>query len=191
MGYAIERFVTFLPIVRRDNIVDLELSFTVTPASPQAGTPAQIAVTVTNNGTSAANNFWVDFYINPSEVPTVNKPWNEICDRPKERCFGLAWFISQPLAPGQSIVLNSSVESASNPNGYRPTASNWLGYFDNDTSKLYALVDSWNRDAAGTTGDPFGAIVEVNENNNRAEQDIIVTPGTLPPLPAGTRQVER
>lgn len=157
---------------------DLVVSFTVTPATPQAGSPAEIAVTVTNRGETTASAFWVDFYINPSKVPAVNEPWNEVCGL--EPCYGLAWFYEGTLAPGASVVLNSTAKSSANPNGYEADASIWPGYFANETSQLYAYVDSWNRDTSGSIRDPEGAVTEANEANNRVEQAITVTPGTLP-----------
>nr|WP_255603214.1 cadherin-like domain-containing protein [Oscillochloris sp. ZM17-4] len=169
----------FLPFISKPAFADLTASISVNPTSPQAGRPASIEVTVTNLGDAAASNFWVDFYINPSRVPEVNDPWNEIRG-PLSPSFGLAWYYTGTLAPGQSIVLNSSPESASNPNGFKVDASTWPGYFTNGTTKLYAIVDSWNRDASGTYRNPSGAIDERDETNNRAELDITVTLGVLP-----------
>jgi hypothetical protein len=70
--------------------------------------------------------------------------------------------------------------STSNPNGYRTNSTNWRNYFANQTSKLYAIVDSWNRDSSGASRNPEGAVTEENEANNRAEQDITVSFGVLP-----------
>ena len=39
-----------------------------------SGRPVVITVTVTNQGVGPATNFWVDFYINPSSVPTHKPP---------------------------------------------------------------------------------------------------------------------
>jgi hypothetical protein len=93
----------------------------------------------------------------------------------------MAWFFEGSLEPGQSVTLNSNVWSAANPNGYKPEASFWPGFFANGTTRLYAIVDSWNRDGSGASRDPNGALRESDETNNRAEQSIVVAPGPLPP----------
>ncbi len=181
-GYRERGQVLYLPLLNAGpQRPDLVVSFQVSPASPTAGRPASIEVTVTNQGAGPASGFWVDFYINPARPPQVNDPWNELCAL--DPCFGLAWFFDGTLEPGQSVVLNSNARSTTNPNGFRPEASIWSGYFANGTSQLYAIVDSWNRDAGGGVRDPNGALRESDETNNRAEQAIIVQPG---PLPAAT-----
>ncbi|NNJ10270.1 tandem-95 repeat protein, partial [Chloroflexales bacterium ZM16-3] len=177
---TVHKAMMFLPFVTKPAYADLKGSISVNPASPEAGKQVRIEVTVTNQGDAPASNFWVDFYINPSQVPEVNDPWNEVCG--VNPCFGLAWYYTGTLAPGQSIVFNSAPQSAGNPNGYKTDASNWLGYFANGTQKLYAIVDSWNRNTSNTARNPNGAIYERDETNNRAEQDIIVTLGTLPSM---------
>ncbi|NTV61943.1 MAG: tandem-95 repeat protein [Oscillochloris sp.] len=173
--------MVFLPMVIVNGKPDLITTIEVVPSSPQAGIPATINVTVTNQGNGSATNFWVDFYINPNQVPEVNVPWNEICGM--NPCYGLAWYYTGVIQPGQSIVLNSSPQSVDNPNGYRTDASIWPGYFANGSSKLYAIVDSWNRDSSGSVRDPNGAVEERDETNNRAERNIVVTPGTLMVVP--------
>jgi hypothetical protein len=158
---------------------DLEVSaISVNPAAPQAGAPVEVRVTVRNSGNAPASNFWVDFYINPTRAPGVNDPWNELCAL--DPCFGMAWFYTGTLAPGESVVLLSRPQDAQTPNGFVTASSIWPGFFANGTSKLYAVVDSWNRDTTGGVRDPNGAVIEHNETNNRAEADVVVTPGALP-----------
>ncbi len=175
---TVRKAMILLPFITKPAYPDLAASIHVTRDSQAAGLPASIEVTVTNIGDAPASNFWVDFYINPSLVPAVNTPWNEVCAI--KPCFGMAWYYTGTLAPGQSVVLNSAPASAGNPNGYRADASTWPGYFANGTKKLYAVVDSWNRNTSGTERTPYGAISEIDETNNRAEQDIVVIEGTLP-----------
>ncbi|MCG8352510.1 MAG: Ig-like domain-containing protein, partial [Chloroflexales bacterium] len=157
---------------------DLVASFMVTPASPRAGEAVQITVTVTNTGAGPTSvGFWVDFYINPSQVPEVNKPWDQICGL--NPCYGIAWYVTQSLAPGQSITLTSTADS------YFANNTIWPGSFASGTSKLYILVDSWNRSGGGNQGDPNGSVLESNESNNLFERDITVTgtsavPSNLP-----------
>ncbi|WP_161569179.1 cadherin-like domain-containing protein [Candidatus Oscillochloris fontis] len=164
----------YLPLVVRSAFAELVVDFTVNPTSPKVRGPAAIEVTVTNNGEISATNFWVDFYIQPSRAPQVNEPWYELCSM--NPCLGLAWYYTGTLAPGQSVVLNSNPQSAANPNGFTLTATNWQGFFNLGTQKLYAYVDSWNRSANGTVRDPNGAVIESNEANNRAEKTIVLTP---------------
>jgi len=171
-------FLPLLAAAAPPRLPDLQVSMNVSPAAPQAGAPANIQVTVTNRGSAPASNFWVDFYINPRVRPAVNQPWNELCSL--EPCFGMAWLYTGTLQPGQSVTLNSSQQSASNPNGFQPGYSTWRGYFANGTTALYAVVDSWNRDGAGGVRQATGAVLESDETNNLAEQRITVGPGTLP-----------
>ncbi|NTU84352.1 MAG: hypothetical protein HGA45_34150, partial [Chloroflexales bacterium] len=178
MGYRERGLLVFLPMLQgREAHPELVGGFTVTPASPRGYAPAQVTVTVTNTGELAAANFWVDLYINPSRVPTVNDPWNELCSPTLFPCLGIAWYYTGTLNPGESMTLISTATSDSSPNGYLQAASTWAGYFVNGTSQLYVYVDSWNRDATGTFRDPNGAVREQNETNNLASQPITVTPG--------------
>ena len=183
-GFQIPSIRLFLPMMiqnptRPDLVV---VSIAVAPASPQAGELAEVSVTVRNQGTSAASNFWVDFYINPARLPQVNDPWNEICDPAllaSNQCYGIAWFYEGTLQPGESVVLVSRPQDAANPTGYRSASSIWPGYFAPGSTQLYAIVDSWNRSSDGGVRDPNGAVVESNEANNRTEQQIVLTPGQV------------
>lgn len=181
MGYRRQGFLVFMPLVHGPiDLAELSATFTVTPASPQAYSPAQVAVTVTNTGEAPASNFWVDLYINPSRTPEVNDRWNDICGTAATPCQGIAWFYTGTLEPGQSVTLVSTATSETNPAGYERGASIWPGYFVNGTSRLYVLVDSWNRDESGAIRAPDGAIPERDEGNNLVQREITVTPGTPP-----------
>lgn len=173
VSLTVERAMILLPVVNdRPVEPDLVVSFEVVPPNPRAFGPAAINVTVTNRGRGSASNFWVDFYINPREAPTVNQPWNELCrDR---NCRGIAWFYAGTLRPGESVTFTSTPQSADNPNGYQSRYTIWDGFFENGSYSLYAYVDSWNRDSSGAARDPRGAIAEENEDNNRAERQVTV-----------------
>ena len=173
VSLTVERAMILLPVVNdRPVEPDLVVSFEVVPPNPRAFGPAAINVTVTNRGRGSASNFWVDFYINPREAPTVNQPWNELCrDR---NCRGIAWFYAGTLRPGESVTFTSTPQSADNPNGYQSRYTLWDGFFENGSYSLYAYVDSWNRDSSGAARDPRGAIAEENEDNNRAERQVTV-----------------
>jgi hypothetical protein len=179
MGYRSQGGRVFLPQINgRTARAELSGRLTVTPANPQSYMPAQVAVTVNNTGDAAATNFWVDLYINPSRVPTVNTRWNDICGPTLSPCLGIAWYYTGTLQPGQSVTLISTATSETDPNGYKRESSIWPGYFLNGTSQIYVFVDSWNRDASSTFANPNGAVDEQNEHNNLIEQNLTVTVGT-------------
>jgi hypothetical protein len=151
---------------------DLVGSFGLSPDKQtfSAGEPVQINVEVTNQGNITAPPFWVDFFINPTAPPTeANIRWDNVCGLTP--CLGLAWYVSTPLAAGQSVNLSSAVGSFSPENSY------WPGYFVNGTSDLYLYVDSWK------PGIGLGAVVESNEANNRAELHGLVVTGSNPAVP--------
>jgi PKD repeat protein len=164
-------FKTYLPIVMKSSAPDLVGSFSLSPNKNNfaAGEPVTIFVTVTNQGNAAAGPFWVDFYINPSPVPTTNVIWNYACNM--NPCLGLAWYV-EGLAPGQSIVLTSL------PGSYGAAYSRWYGWFASGTSDLYVYVDVWNPPV------PTGGVLESNETNNRSERHGLVVTGTNPALPS-------
>jgi len=114
---------------------------------------------VENQGNaSAPANFWVDFYINPSQLPTeAGHLWSHpgFCGSP---CYGLAWQVREALAAGQVITLTSSGPDSAH---LIPDHTVWPGFFNSSgTQRVGAYVDSWN----GT--DPNGFIPESSETNN-------------------------
>jgi hypothetical protein len=152
----VNSFRRFLPIIMNSPQADLVGSFSLSPNSLAPNHPVTITVTITNQGTVAASQFWVDFYINPSVPPTdTNQPWNKRCGL--NPCYGIAWYISGTVEPGQSITLTST------PDSYRVSNTRWAGMFAKGTSDLYVYVDSWN------PGVTIGAVAEIDETNNRAE----------------------
>ncbi len=144
------------PVTPPDLVVE---AFTVTPTktSYTAGEPVLITVKVKNVGGSPTTvGFWVDLYINPSTPPTTaNVRWNDVCGI--SPCYGIAWYVNQALAPGQSITLTSA------PGQFAGPQSVWPGHFASGTNSLYVYVDSFNPPV------PTGAVAESNETNNRAE----------------------
>lgn len=152
-------FKVYLPIITRVPQPDLVGSFTLSPTPKTPGEKTQVTVTVTNTGTLPASNFWVDFNIEPLNTPTgANVPWDENCKL--NPCFGIAWFVSQEIAPGQSITLISTSDS------YVKNNTIWRGFFIRGTKNLYLVVDSWNRSPDGGVRDPNGAVLEFDETNN-------------------------
>jgi parallel beta-helix repeat protein len=163
------RFDTFLPLVSGASQPDLVVSsITLTPnkTSFVAGEPVEIAVTITNQGSAPTQPFWVDLYLNPSEQPSVNRTWNLVCSLTP--CYGIAWGVAQPLQPGQSITIRSTIDS------FAAGHSNWRGAFASGTNQIVVFADSYNRAGAA------GGMIETNENNNTAILTISVT-GTNPP----------
>ncbi len=153
-----ERFVItgteiYLPAVLKSPAPDLIGAFTLTPdkTSYNVSEPVLVTAVITNQGTVTATSFWVDFYINPSTIPGVNKRWNDLCSL--DPCYGLAWYVSS-LGAGQSVSLNST------PGNFSFDYSNWHGYFASGTTNLHLYVDSWN------TGVFYGGVNESNEGNN-------------------------
>jgi hypothetical protein len=163
-------FKVYLPIIMQPaSGPDLVGSFSLSPNKSNfvAGEPVTIFVTVTNQGNAAAAPFWVDFYINPSPVPTTsNLIWNNACGLTP--CFGLAWYVSGGLAAGQSIVLTSQ------PGQFAASYSTWPGWFAVGTSDLYLYVDTWNPTV------PTAAVAETSETNNRSERHGLIVTGTNP-----------
>jgi len=151
----------YLPLVLKGPLPDLVGSFSLTPNNPDAAEPVLITAVITNVGTAAADAFWVDFYINPSQVPSVNLAWYDVCGMTP--CYGLAWYVSGGLAPGQSVTLTST------PDSYAVDYSIWPGSFASGTSDLYLYADSWNPTVSS------GAVLESDETNNLAERQIRVT----------------
>jgi autotransporter family porin len=162
-------YSVFLPVVKQAGHADLVAKIELVPnkTSFAAGEPVEVQVIISNQGTAAAQGFWVDLYINPSSPPSaVNQIWNERCGMTP--CFGLAWQVEESLAPGQSMTLTSQKPLA----GF----AIWPGWFAAGTSDLYAYVDSFN------PGNANGTVLESNEANNHAELRGLSVTGTNPEL---------
>lgn len=155
----------FLPLIIKDFVSqpDLVSSFSLSPANPSAGQPVVVTVVITNVGTGpTGDGFWVDFYINPSPVPTTgNQRWDKLGSTvsPKQ---GIAWAIPSPgLAPGASITLTSNGVGGLAPSGPHTI---WSGSFVGGTQDLFVYADSFSLNAS-----PNGGIIESSESNNRSE----------------------
>jgi len=146
---------------------DLIGSFSLSPVPTGAGQAVLITAVITNQGSASTGLFWVDFYINPSTSPTeANQPWDDVCGMTP--CYGIAWYISTSLAPGQSLTLVSLSGGPCSTSGgtlghYCDANTVWPGSFASGTQHLYLFVDSWN------PGVSTGAVAEGSENNNRSE----------------------
>jgi len=158
----------YLPLVMRsgasqpaDAAPDLVGTITLSPdqRSFAAGEPVAFTVTITNVGDAATEaGFWVDLYLNPTQVPTANQPWYDMCGL--EPCHGIVWGVSDPLAPGESIIRTSSAPS------YEADYTRWPGWLASGTTDVYVVVDSWNCDSETGQCVAGGAIEESDEVNN-------------------------
>ncbi len=162
----------FLPALLRLYAARADLSVAVSLVPNKAGysatEPVMITVVVTNMGGTPADDFWVDAYLNPSSPPTqANQLWNERCGL--QPCYGLAWYVTEPLAPGASLTLTSA------PGGPYADNTRWPGHFAAGTTDLYVYVDSYSDD-----GGPAGQVHEENEANNRAELHGLSVTGDAP-----------
>ncbi len=133
----------YLPLICKDCVTGSDLI--IVPGSLVASSSA-ITLQIQNVGNTATNNdFWVDVYFNPTQTPTLNKPWDTIAPA------GATWGVTQPLTAGQVLALTVG--------GTYYDASESSSSFPSDAN-VYAYVDSVNY---ATT---YGAVEESNENNN-------------------------
>lgn len=178
----------YLPVLLAgyDPKPDLVISMEIFPPPSvqyNAGEAVDIFITVTNTGDLPSGPFWVDLYADPTTVPdatTERFRWDAVTDcDPSDlinpECFGLAWAVSG-LGPGESITLNSD-------SGFDVQQSCWFGYLSLGTQTLYAYADSFIL----PTTIIEGAVVEVNETNNRASiTGISIAGGENPRAPVDT-----
>ena len=139
---AIEFYASlYLPVVVKDYAAGPDLvidSIIVDGSGP--------TVTVRNAGTtSSLDPFWVDLYVNPGSTPKLNQEWHEIASS------GVAWGVTQALAPGQTVVLtlSSPYYEAAESNPIFPA-----------NATIYAFADSIH-DATSN-----GNVIELDETNN-------------------------
>ncbi|HEU5098492.1 MAG TPA: CARDB domain-containing protein, partial [Roseiflexaceae bacterium] len=165
-AFDITKAVLYAPLIRTPGYPDLVARFSLSTGTVEADKPVLVTVTITNQGNTPAGQFWVDFYINPTTPPTgANQPWDKSCGG--RRCDeGIAWYVDQLLAPGQSITLTST------PGSYYAKNTAWNSSFNTGLLNLYLYVDSWN------PGTPTGAVHESNEANNRFELHLPTTPAS-------------
>jgi hypothetical protein len=158
----------YLPLLTHSAMPDLVGSIALSPDARvfAAGDPVRISVTITNTGAAPSAAAWADLYINPAAPPSApNSPWYETCGL--EPCTGIVWRIPA-LAPGAQVTLTST------PDSYAAGYTIWPGFFVAGTTDIYLFVDSYN--AATSTG----AVLESNEQNNRAEIHGLSVTGALP-----------
>jgi uncharacterized repeat protein (TIGR01451 family) len=131
----------YLPLIIKQPIRAPDLVITHLMA-----TQNHITVVLQNVGnTYVVDNFWVDAYVNPDPLPSApNEIWQDFADQ------GLAWGITENLAPGATLILT---EGNAIP-GITYTLVTWplrIG------TPLYAQVDS------AYVGQSYGAVLETHE----------------------------
>jgi hypothetical protein len=152
-------------------------SVTLSPSKTSFTTsePVQISVVIKNQGNAPTTPFWVDLYLNPSRTPALNLIWSQVCNI--QPCYGIAWQINQPLAPGAELTLASTVSSFAT--GY----TNWGARLAAGTTDLYVQADSWNPgQTVGASGDPnlannlfhLGGLHVAGQNVASAEEDVAI-----------------
>ncbi len=136
--YVRPPYLAYLPAIADNYLVAPDL------VVQSISTTTGLQVVIKNQGNAAVTDeFWVDLYINPRAAPAApNQVWWMLCDE------GLAWGVTQTVAPGESLTLTLAQAD--------PTQSRFSGSLPAGTV-LYAQVDSAH---AGTT---YGGVLESHE----------------------------
>jgi hypothetical protein len=147
----------YLPLIMQQPAAAPDLvvsSVTLSPSKTSftTGEQVQISVVIKNQGSAPTTPFWVDLYLNPARTPTFNLIWSQVCSL--NPCYGIAWQVTQPLAPGAELTLTSTASS------YAPSYTNWRDRLAAGTTDLYVQADSWN------PGKTVGASGDANLSNN-------------------------
>jgi hypothetical protein len=147
----------YLPLIARDLQYAPDLRVSAVQIVQRAGTetePDYVLVTIANDGNMPVQGaFWVDLYLNPSQLPRVGLLWDDL------GTYGKAWYVrtasTMPILPGQSIQLSTlQPDDQANPN------TSWSRWPDDLPAggTIYALVDSY--------WPPNGLVLESDEDNN-------------------------
>lgn len=174
-------YTVYLPLVSNKDVpkADLVGKLELRPNKRQfsAGEQLDFAITISNQGDAPASGFWVDLMINPkTQAGQPKGAWNDNCSL--QPCYGLAWFVEEPLAPGQQIVLSASTR--------RADYSNWPGFFAAGTTDLYLVIDSWGPQGATSLID------EKDESNNIAHLgglQVLANPSFVAPSSTSIAQI--
>jgi hypothetical protein len=157
VNVSVTRHTIYLPLILRSvaqapDLVVSSVTLSPSKTSFTSSEPVQISVVIKNQGTAPTTPFWVDLYLNPSCTPALNLIWSQVCSlRPY---YGIAWQVTQPLAPGVELTLTSTVGS------FAPGYTNWRDRLAAGTTDLYVQADSWN------PGKIVGASGDTNLANN-------------------------
>lgn len=137
----------YLPLVLND--VEPAPDLVVTHV---AATSDEVTVVIANQGTAVTQNgFWVDFYVDPTPVPTQeDETWFDVADE------GIVWGVDVPLGPNQTLTLTYSTNPSAPNLFYSAENSSFNGTLAAGTS-IYAHVDSAH---LATT---YGGVLESHE----------------------------
>ncbi|MCA9955053.1 MAG: tandem-95 repeat protein, partial [Anaerolineales bacterium] len=140
-------YKVFLPMVLNNFVSAPDLVVTNVTASSTL-----VEVTIENQGTMATSSgFWVDFYVDPSPVPThENQVWSDVSDE------GIVWGVNVPIAAGDSLTLSYSTANGAPNLFYSAENSSFAGLLPIGTP-VYAQVDSAH---LNTT---YGGVLEIHE----------------------------
>ncbi|MEM7033239.1 MAG: choice-of-anchor Q domain-containing protein [Chloroflexota bacterium] len=135
--------IIYLPLLTNNTVSGPDLIIEALLA-----TRDHVTVTIRNQGTQATmDDFWVDVYFNPNQIPTLNQPWQKIAEA------GAHWGVTTRLAPNERLTLIIDGPYFVNKSqGAFPISS-----------QVYGYVDSIN---INTT---YGNILEGNEENNLSQ----------------------
>jgi hypothetical protein len=155
---TIRWFAAYLPLVPRNYPTgDLEVIQITSHKYNKPGetrTRYEVRVTIRNNGPDTISGFWVDLYLDPDGPITTNVLWHDVSR------MGKAWYVSESLVPGATMVLSTNDPDTAPPGVPTRVYSTWPGYLVGSAPhELWAMVDSF-----GTM--PYGTFDEPNEGNN-------------------------
>jgi len=159
----------YLPLIFKNYAATVSAPDLVVTSLTATGSEVQVVIKNQGaaTGTSLADEFWVDFYVDPNPVPTgVNQVWDD-----GRSTYGIAWGITQdalPLAAGAEITLTYSTAPGAPNLYYMPSVSNMPATLVAGTP-VYAQVDSAN---ASTN---YGAVLETHEILHTAYNNIFST----------------
>jgi hypothetical protein len=135
----------FLPLIFNNFVAIPDL--VIVPGSLSAGSGG-VSLQVQNVGMVAVvDTFWVDVYFNPTQTPTVNKPWKTIAPA------GAVWGVTKSLVPGETLTLMVG-------GAYYDAGRSSASFPAN--AQVYAYVDSINHATS------YGNVRESHEANNLA-----------------------
>ena len=155
----------YLPLIQKADLRKADLrpiAISSLPQSPiERDENLSIQIVIRNDGAKAADNFWVDLYIDPTHPPDANHAWQTLCTIPwpTTSCYGTAWHITDTLQPGQSMTLSTQTQLADS------AFSHWTGVLPQiGPHAIYVQVDSYT--PLGNSNLIAGEIDESDERNN-------------------------
>ena len=142
-----EIYTVYLPAALNNYTTAPDLVITNVQASS-----GYVEIVIENQGNQATESgFWVDFYVDPNPAPqAANELW------PNVSAEGLAWGVTTPILPSQSLTLIYST-APNAPNLYYSAAESLFSGTLPAGTPIYAQVDSAH------VGHPNGAVEENHE----------------------------